>query len=150
MRSSNRMLSCVALVLFLPPAVLACSCGRSSPQEAFDRSSAVFVGELIRFEYSKVGRGRERIPRFRVKEQWKGELAQTIALPVVDIRGCSIDLKLVKGKSYLLYARTFQNRLWVFVDCNRSRDIDYADTDLEYLKRLRVAPAAGSEIPRGR
>jgi hypothetical protein len=85
-----------------------------------------------------IERKRHLVPRFRIGEKWKGEVPLTIVLPLFDIPGCSIDLKLIKGKSYLLYARTYRNGLMVFVDCGRSREIDDAGKDLEYLRGLKV------------
>jgi hypothetical protein len=136
MRTSIPLLPCVMAMLFLSPTVFACGCGSSSPQTLFERSSAVFVGEFTGFAYENIDRKRHLVPRFRIGEKWKGELPPTLVLPIFDIRGCGFDLKLIKGKSYLFYARTYKNGLMVFVDCGRSRGIDDAGKDLEYLRGL--------------
>ena len=136
MRYSVIAVVSVALLAFTAPITCADECAETNPEQAFEKSSTVFVGRLIGFTYKRVNRRRYRDPRFRVERQWKGERVPEPELQLWDIPGRGFDLKLVRGRKYLIYATLHKGNLIVPVDCGRSREIKYASKDFEYLSKI--------------
>lgn len=125
------LLTCFATDAF------ACSCRAPTPEAAYEKSEAVFVGEFIGFSRRLYRRKRVGTLRFKVKKRWKGDVAGTIILPYSDIRGWCNDLRFTKGQEYLIYADSWEGELFVMVDfCGRSRNVSDAAEDFKYLEQL--------------
>ena len=132
------------LLLLATKVTFACSCAEESPQEAFERSGAVFLGEFIRFIKNDKQGNQVDLLKFNVERQWKGKLTSEVILPYIDIPRMCGDLDFMKGSKYLIYASRRRGgtklfRRWryvVIVDCGRSRERKYADEDLKFLEKL--------------
>ena len=147
----NKVLIFLSLILTLVcfDNAMACWC-RNDPEETnkpeklkkvvvqkLRNRDAVFSGEVIEIGKSKI--------KFKVTKVWKGDVAETeITISrwfYTKIKNktyieCSFQSFEV-GKSYLLYADLFDNRLQV-EDCSRSRFFDKAESDLKVLNSLKA------------
>ncbi len=132
---SGFMLILLLLACVVPDAS-ACDCRPPSPEIAYEKSGAVFIGEFAGFATALSRGKRVSARRFKVKRQWKGNLGSTITLPYADDPGNCGDLKLTKGQDYLIYVSSWKGELIVIIDCGRSRNVKDAAEDLKYLEQL--------------
>lgn len=139
-----------------PAAVLACSCARPAPEEAFQYSEAVFSGKVIRAQKQKQsamngGSYAEWAYTFAVDSVWKGNRDSRITTYFTTdfmtadgwtVTGC-VSEGFVEGQSYLVYAGKdrgagdfydAQDRLLAGVDyCGRTGLLSDAPEDLRVL-----------------
>jgi hypothetical protein len=143
MRLSIWAASLLVLLTFADSEAFACSCRPVTPQQAFEKSSAIFVGEFTGFSF----RGKRQPARlkFRIEKQWKGNLPVNVVLPYSDIPGMCGDLHLARGQKHLIYVGLLKGEPHIWVDCGRSRPVKDAAEDLEYLStqqsRFTASPA---------
>jgi len=140
-----RLLPLVLPVLLIgasPSSVNACQCNRTlAPCEEFPQASAVFIGRVIdsaeqRTETDSDGNKRTYdvgIIRFEVEKVFKG-----IEYRIVEIHsgtnGADCGYWFTRGERYLIYAYGDQpGRLGTNV-CARTRPVEQATEDLQYLK----------------
>ncbi|MGE0126898.1 MAG: SdrD B-like domain-containing protein [Blastocatellales bacterium] len=134
----------VLLIVNLPSFVNACSCNRkAAPCEEFPKASAVFIGRVIDSAEQKAEtdyNGNKRtydvgIIRFEVEEAFKG-----IEPRIVEIHsgtnGADCGYWFTRGERYLVYAYGDpQGKLETNV-CTRTRPVELAAEDLQYLRNL--------------
>jgi len=130
---------CIFIVLFLiyhaktPPSVWACSCAKPvSVEEEYNRSVAVFAGEVTRIEVKQKSlKGTKLLVHFNVLQTWKGieHSSVTVATGIGD-GDCGYPF--VKGKEYIVYAKETLNGLETVV-CDRTKEIEHAEEDLGAL-----------------
>ena len=102
-------------------------CAIQSFQKAFDGSKAVFVGEVVGEEKN----GDLRTFDFKVEKYWKGAGARRVEVLVYETARFQAWFK--KGGKYLVYAPADENGKLRVYRCSRSRDVDYAEEDLQKL-----------------
>jgi hypothetical protein len=130
-------LALVFVVLFSFPQIkaLACVCvsmGESLEQQIksqLKNDKAVFVGKLISIN-DESERG-DRLVKFQVKQFWKGELTEEITVATENERNsCAYPFE--KGKSYLIFADTYNGKLYTG-GCLPDREISRAAEELKIL-----------------
>ena len=136
----------------------ACSCPRSTIEEALERSDAAFVGEVVSIDTHKVkmfSNKREDIIQFETSEVWKGQPHRTIYVKRVWKRHrdsvlfifrttlpCPTSFSFLKGERYLVFVYVGRED---FV-CSPSRQLEYAQDSLRALGPGKV-PVSGSTGP---
>jgi hypothetical protein len=134
----RRLISTAIITLSLllsPPNLYSCTCGPPTPEKAFEKAGAIFIGEFTGFTKALFNRRQYPALRFEVEKYWKGDLPDEIVLPYGDMHRMCGELDFIKGERYLIYATYLHGELVVIVDCGRSRRIIYAGEDLEYLNK---------------
>jgi hypothetical protein len=134
----------IGLILFFgvlafgSPNAHACECEWPSVQEAYDSSSAVFIGTFNGFvEKSADGRKYNAL-KFKVERKWKGNLANEIILDYFDLEGQCDDLDFINERKYLIYVSVWDGNPILVVDCGRSRELKYGAKDIQILKKLKT------------
>ena len=102
-----------------------CMIQPKSVEDAFKKSDAVFVGEVIEVEDA----GSLREARFRVEQSWKG--VETKEVIVFATRTAESPRYQGKGQ-YLVFA-TLQNGKLITGNCSRTKKIEQAQEDLQQL-----------------
>jgi hypothetical protein len=102
-------------------------CAIASFQKAYEESKAVFTGEVV----GEDKEGDERTFDFKVEKYWKGADAKNIEIVVYETARFQAWFK--KGGKYLIYAEADEDGKLRVGRCSRSRDIDYAEEDLQKL-----------------
>ena len=96
-----------------PPATLACFCLTPDVPEAFDRASAVFVGEVMEIIEPRTSDEKAPLPgrffiiKFKVEKSWKGVAFASREISVLSAQGrhgCFAYPPVSKGGRYLVYA----------------------------------------------
>ena len=105
----------------------AAKCAIQSFQTAYTGSKAVFVGEVVGEEKD----GDLRKFDFKVEKYWKGAGAKRVEILVYETARFQAWFK--KGGKYLIYAPADENGKLRVYRCSRSRDVDYAEEDLQKL-----------------
>jgi SdrD B-like domain/Carboxypeptidase regulatory-like domain/Tissue inhibitor of metalloproteinase len=132
------------LIGALPSPVNACQCSRTAPPcEEFPQASAVFIGRVIDSAEQKTETdtdGKKRtydvgIIRFEVEEVFKGIESRIIEIHS-GTTGADCGYWFTRGERYLVYAYGDQpGRLGTNV-CTRTRLVEKATEDLQYLRNL--------------
>jgi hypothetical protein len=142
-----------ALIPLLAPLLLAtlcrdangCSCVERSPCEAFGSASAVFIGKMLGGtekvrEFTKDGQSlsvEAGQVRFSVEEAFKGVTASAITIYVASMKGTSCgDHGLTRGERYVVYAYAPDSGGLSDGPCSRTRAIEHANADVEFLHNL--------------
>lgn len=115
----------------LPQNAFSCSCGHPTQLNAFRSSKVVIIGKFVKIAKDGI--------EFKVVKSWKGaKKDEIISLYYFDIAGCDVDIDLVEGKEYLLYAEPFRDeqKPMVWVDCGRSAEVKDAKEDIENMDKV--------------
>lgn len=117
--------------VFSEPA-FACECRRRNEfRREFERSKAVFVGEVIEVDKSRP----DAVVTFKVEKMWKGIKAARIAVRT-DNRGKACGYVFSPGERYLVYA--YDEGVLRTSICTRTSEAGMAADDLKKLtKRTR-------------
>lgn len=135
--------------------ILACECSILAVEETFEKSTAVFSGKVVGFEYRKgisnpLMERREKqtgqkfnyetmVVKFQVERWWKAEAALEIFLVTTETKfgdgtssHSSCDYSFTEGESYLIYAFGKENELRTNF-CRRTRLLSKAEEDMKIL-----------------
>jgi hypothetical protein len=141
-------LTAAAIVFFLPARANACSCIEFTPCEAFNHSTAVFIGKVVVGTSSeeKVVEGRRvsyehGMVLFTVEEIFKGVTSTQLEVRWIGLCGYG---GLTRGEKYLVYARE-DNGILYSGSCSRSKPARTAQEDINFLRNLPV-PGTGGRI----
>lgn len=151
----NILLSLFFPLLFCANEVLACYCGVLPINAAVEKSTYVFSGKVIGFEYRKgipshfvesqatlSGERFEyetKVVKLQVLQWWKGNALAVLYIVTETIKisdgkwitsSCDYDFK--EGETYLIYASGAENELRTSF-CTRTRKISDAGEDLKLL-----------------
>lgn len=108
------------------------------------RANAVFAGEVIAKEYRDIETGEDAgaqvlIVKFKVDRWWKGDHSKEVYLytsitkfPDGSSRHNTEDFRFDKGKSYLVYALKFADKLMTN-GCTRTKMLSEAEEELREL-----------------
>lgn len=126
----------VALFVFPQMKALACTCvqiGNETLEQEIKaqlkNDKAVFVGKVIEInDRSEQG---NRLVKFQVEQFWKGGLSEEITI-ASDKSRSSCAYPFEKGKSYLIFAVTYNNNLFTGL-CMSNREISKAAEELKIL-----------------
>jgi hypothetical protein len=155
MNQRVKMFSIVSLfltVLLLSDTTFACDCwGRSLPCEAYWRVDAVFIGtvkEVSRIELEEDSGGSKSkyehlVYQFTVNQSFRGVTTPEIGV-IVGMTSCGIGFEV--GQQYLVYAyrHDIKKEMLSTNKCSRTRPINSAAEDLEYIHGLSKAQPGGS------
>lgn len=135
LRDLTRILCVIALLPSMNPPLFACSCVPERPVcEAYQSADAVFLGEVPWRPMNLLSRLLGTTASLRVIEVFKGELGEEVTLRMnfVFPGGCSYSFRL--GEQYLVYAYQRDGHFGTSI-CNRTRPIEKAEDDLDFLRR---------------
>lgn len=102
-------------------------CAIPSFQSAYQQSKAVFLGEVVGEEKQ----GDVRTFDFKVEKYWKGKDAKRVEILVYETARYQAWFK--KDGKYLIYAAEDDDGNLRVGRCSRSRDVEFADEDLQKL-----------------
>ncbi len=145
----------VICLLCSAASVIACDCLRVSTEEAVKKSSVVFSGKVVGFEYRKGIpnwhmdlRAKENgeqidyetlVVKVQVKQWWKGEAPTEIFLLTDSTKNAdgtsslsSCDFSFRQGESYLVFATGKENE-YRASNCLRMQKLTQAEEDLKIL-----------------
>jgi hypothetical protein len=133
-----RVFALTTLALLLSAASAeACECiGYPSPAQAFDDSTAVFVGRVVRAEPGTVSEARyaEQTAVALVEETFKGARVGD-KITFKQSPGCVP--KFESGGRFLFYAHySKESKTWAVYGCDRGHNLEDAADDLLYLRAL--------------
>lgn len=97
-----------------------------SATEAYEISSAVFIGKVMDIEEEAVYDN----VFLTVEKQYKGELKDVVLLEV-EYTSCYVPFEI--GESYIVYAFQFEDGIYSTDICARTKNIEQATLDLELL-----------------
>jgi hypothetical protein len=132
------LLAALIIAMLIPSAQVAysCSCAPPSQKRVFNRSSAVFFGEVVDIWESGVPLFDDQpevhsyAVKFKVIEYWKGVKSSEVIVHS-DLGGLSChQFAFAKGKKYLVYAEG--RNLIAITGCTRSSPDDSSYFDAEY------------------
>lgn len=132
----------LAIFLFGPSSpTYACSCVQWTACEAFGRSDAVFIAQVLDGTEPVRDNSVAGEVRLLVEESFKGVKGTEIAILVHSMKNTSCgDYGLRRNGRYLIYAYERDGRLHVG-PCSPTRTLDSAAEDLRFLRSL---PAVGT------
>ncbi|HEX8246990.1 MAG TPA: hypothetical protein VF599_02305 [Pyrinomonadaceae bacterium] len=107
-------------------------CAIPNTKTALQNSSAVFAGEVL----SETKNGNERTFEFRVGKYWKGFGKKKIKVSVYESARYQAWFQV--GKSYLVFARTDEDRRLRDGRCSGSKLLSEASEDLKALGRAKI------------
>ena len=113
----------------------ACSCAPPTPDEAFERASAVFLGRVV-----EISGKWEREIEIEVDTVWKGSLAPTTVLRRPSECGYP---GFSAGEEYLVFAQDYEDSLVAFL-CGGTVRLEYAR---DYLPTLGEGQAPQASLP---
>jgi len=131
-----------AILLSLAPSALACSCGAPPPPcQAYWQTPAVFVGTVTAILETR--NGFVARASMRLDHAYKGISGDSVTL--FDDGMCD-GPTLTVGEQYLMYTQTPAGPKAAIPSrgCTRSRSVQYAAEDLEFLKGLTEARLTGT------
>ena len=121
---------------------LTCFCVTPDVPEAFDRASAVFVGEVAEIIEPRTSDEKAPLPgrfftiKFKVEKSWKGVPSASREISVLSAQGrygCFAYPPVSKGERYLVYADPAQGdggKGWsIITTCNRTSPIRFSLQD---------------------
>ncbi|SFX05347.1 hypothetical protein SAMN04487866_101343 [Thermoactinomyces sp. DSM 45891] len=110
--------------------VQACSCVPSGdPIKEADKSSAVFVGKVVKLERDT----NQHIAILHVSKRWKGDLdPELIVYTALSEASCGFEFEM--GKEYLVYATKENGHLTTTI-CSRTKLLSEAQADLDALNK---------------
>ncbi|TCP70668.1 hypothetical protein [Baia soyae] len=123
--------------------VQACSCVPSGdPIKEADKSSAVFVGKVVKLE----GDANQQIATLHVSKRWKGDLDPELTVyTALSGAACGFDFEM--EKEYLVYATKENGHLTTTI-CSRTKLLSEAQADLDVLnKRMWMMDGAENNQP---
>ena len=128
----------VIAIFLIPENYYCCSCFEiPSPQENYERSNAVFSGEILSNEIDTITSSHgwyDRIIIVKTDKVWKGFLSEIVEVRTAESEAtCGVTF--VVGYNYLIYAFEDENKLRCYL-CERTKVIDYAWEDLQFLNSL--------------
>ena len=139
LRIGTLLLAAICLSLFRTSAVKACECDPPPPREVYKMAAAVFVGEVVEINDSKVNLFESATNvgswavKFRVVRYWKGVKGTEITVHS-DLGGLPChQFRFEKDGTYLVYADG--KKLIAITGCTRSGPID-APYVIEQLKGM--------------
>lgn len=97
-----------------------------SPSQAYDISSAVFIGEVLDIEEMQVSDN----VYLTVKKEYKGEL-KDVVLMEIEYTSCYVPFEV--GESYVVYAFQFEDGVLSTDFCARTKNVEQATLDLDFL-----------------
>jgi hypothetical protein len=122
-----------------------------TPCEAFNRSSAVFIGRVLggseKAREVEIG-GRKVIYEsgrtlFAIEESFQGVAATEVVINVMSGEYCGPSI--IRGEKYLVYASHRESIELSIGPCSPTKPVDRAKEDIEFLRRL-PAPGSGGRI----
>jgi hypothetical protein len=129
---------------------MACSCGpKMAPCEAYSSSSLIFIGLVTSSQITSEKRinqfAREysiddRRYQIKVEETFRGSLADTIEAHTNE---WTCGYEFTTGKRYLIYTHDSKKGPYGVTFCSRTRPIEEAAEDLNYLRVERFTPSGG-------
>lgn len=124
------------ILVTFPSIGWACSClVPPPPQEALERSEAVFTGKVMTVTKPEAPVGSSAAPvrvLFEVTETWKGtDQSQAIVRTAMDSASCGFHFE--EGKEYLVYAQKGPMGHWETNICTRTVELAHAQEDLAAL-----------------
>lgn len=130
----------LGLLLCLIDIAEACSCRRepNPPCRAFWDTQAIFDGVVVKVTPINPGGFSQRSVRFSVENAYRGVKGKEVTVVTGD-GGSDCGYTFTEGKRYLVYAYGSSEQLETNY-CTRTRPIEYADEDLQYIKGLPNAP----------
>ena len=146
----------LVLGLMLNGPAVACMCVGDSPPELFNRAKVIFIGQMLggTEEFSVPGKDRQARSveagsvRFAIEETFKGDLAKEVTVEVHSDRDNSCGpYGLQRGERYLVYAHASEREpnLLHVGSCNKTKLVDSATEDLEFLRNL-PPPGTGGTL----
>lgn len=147
---SSRLLTIAVAALLalvaLPSRADACSCVAGAPLcQTFWSTPLVFSGTVTEIEPVPSENPRlmstRRIVRFRVGRTWRGDASGTIEIGT-GMGGGDCGYNFVKGEQYLVFASGSPGRYSTGI-CSRTRPLDTAAEDLNYLETALKPSVAG-------
>ena len=102
----QRVFIFLVLILFSVMVAEACSCPSSSPEKAYRKAKAVFIGRLVEIgteEIKRTGYSSLRILKFKVEKKWKGISGDEVTIYEMSTPGPCKLFDYQAGESYLLY-----------------------------------------------
>ncbi|MDQ0417357.1 hypothetical protein J2Z48_001530 [Croceifilum oryzae] len=110
--------------------VQACSCvPLGDPIKEADKSSAVFVGQVVKLEDD----ANQHIATLHVSKRWKGELDPELTVYTA-LSGAACGFEFEMGKEYLVYATKENGHLTTTI-CSRTKLLSEAQADLDALNK---------------
>jgi hypothetical protein len=146
------LLTLVALFILLPADATACSCSRSSPCEAFNYASAVFIGKVVGgskkvSEFTKDGK-RFSVEagdvRVLVEESFKGVTETEVIVTGGYFAMCG-PFGFVPGERYVFYTEDDGSTNFFVGMCSATIAVKYAKEDLDFLHSL-PKPGVGGRV----
>jgi hypothetical protein len=121
----------------------ACSCALFPPCAAFSQADAVFVGVA---EVVPTGKDSQRA-RLRIEEVFRGDLSKGSVIEIAGKGfGGSCDFAFADGSRYIVYARNLPDRGWNTTFCSRTKLVDEAAEDLEFVRRIASDPRGPGRV----
>jgi hypothetical protein len=143
MKMKNMLLSLLAIIaLFsINTQSMACSCGpKMTPCEAYGFNSVIFIGLVTSSHITTDNRVTYRRYQIKVEESFIGSMAQTIEA-TSDNWTCGYEFE--EGKRYLIYAHAPGKGVVSVSYCSRTRPVDMAAEDLNFLRVERFKMSGG-------
>lgn len=107
-------------------------CATPAFQTSYRQAKAVFVGEVVGDEKN----GDVRKISFKIEKYWKGANSKTVEIRVYETMRFQSWFK--KGEKYLIYASGGADGKLNVARCSRSREIKFADEDLQKLGKGKI------------
>lgn len=101
-------------------------------QTAYSGSKAVFIGEVVSDEKN----GDVRTFEFKVEKYWKGAVKKKTKVLVYE--NARFQAWFRKGGKYLIYANADDKGRLSVSRCSRSRDLEFAEEDLQKLGKGKI------------
>jgi len=139
----TRILCVIALLPIINTPLFACSCVPERPVcEAYQSADAVFLGEVPWRPMNLLSLLLGTTASLRVIEVFKGELGEEVTLQMnfAFPGGCSYSFRV--GERYLVYAYQRDGHFGTSI-CSRTRPIQKAEDDLDFLRRAKDGLAQG-------
>jgi hypothetical protein len=141
MKNTLLLILGVITLLYLDRPTMACSCApKGSPCEAYSSATAIFIGLVTSSKITTHDRSRSGLYQIKVEEVFLGTLADNIEAASSDML-CGYEFK--DGKRYLIYTHGGQQGTYFVTYCSRTRPIEEAEEDLNFLRVERFKMSGG-------